>query len=228
MAILTGPLMSAYVNWLLARAGSDDDAPLGLVDGEASVDGLTGAFDLRDDDGNVFEVVLRPREPAAPAPDPGPLDLAREHFRAILAIGDAQAEDPTRAHAMGLGQIGKNSAELAGFMAQVSIAEDLHRLADHLTGGPEKVTMDQGALICVPECGNDPTMSGFDPCLEDGTPVEPTVEGPWKGRLYVCLDCGRIIDQYTLVVTGRRGEPYIRALQDRITDLENQVERLTR
>ena len=54
-------------------------------------------------------------------------------------------------------------------------------------------------LHCL--CNNNPSMDGFASCLADGTPVEPTVEGQWEGKLYVCLRCGRVIDQTTLTVT---------------------------
>ena len=64
------------------------------------------------------------------------------------------------------------------------------------------VILDDDWLICV--CGNSPDMSGFYPCLDDGTVVSPTVSGPWQGRLYVCADCGRIIEQETVTVVGQR------------------------
>jgi ribosomal protein L37AE/L43A len=56
-------------------------------------------------------------------------------------------------------------------------------------------------IYCL--CGNDPSGEGFAPCLEDGTIVEPTVDGPWKARLYLCERCGRIVDQVSLLVTGK-------------------------
>jgi len=55
--------------------------------------------------------------------------------------------------------------------------------------------------ICL--CDNTPDRSGFLPCDVYGRQVEPTLEGPWGGKLYVCLECGRIIDQDTLVVEGK-------------------------
>ena len=58
-----------------------------------------------------------------------------------------------------------------------------------------------GELICV--CGNTPYSHGFEPCTRDGTVVEPTIEGPWDGRLYVCGKCHRIVDQESLDVVGR-------------------------
>lgn len=67
---------------------------------------------------------------------------------------------------------------------------------------PEHATMEGDALICP--CGNEPAMSGFAPCLEDGTEVEAVIDGPWQGKLYICLDCGRIINAGTLEVAGFR------------------------
>lgn len=50
-------------------------------------------------------------------------------------------------------------------------------------------------------CNNSPDLDGFVPCLADGTPVEPAVDGPWDGKLYVCVRCGRVYNQETLVVS---------------------------
>lgn len=71
----------------------------------------------------------------------------------------------------------------------------------------EKATKSGGDLVCL--CGNDPVGSGFYPCLYGGKIVEPTIDGPWEGKLYACGDCGRIIDQYTLEVVGKRDPMYI-------------------
>ena len=49
-------------------------------------------------------------------------------------------------------------------------------------------------------CNNSPDLDGFTPCLADGTPTEPS--GDWDGKLYVCLRCGRVINQETLVVSA--------------------------
>jgi hypothetical protein len=51
-------------------------------------------------------------------------------------------------------------------------------------------------------CNNTPDMDGFTACLADGTPVEPLADGPWDGKLLVCLRCGRVINQETLVVSA--------------------------
>lgn len=55
-------------------------------------------------------------------------------------------------------------------------------------------------------CGNVDISDGFYPCDPvTGAQVEPDIEGDaWDGVHYVCARCGRIIDQNTLVVTGKR------------------------
>jgi hypothetical protein len=70
----------------------------------------------------------------------------------------------------------------------------------------EKINREGDWLICL--CGNRPDMGGFASCLADGTEIEPEGgPGGWDGKLYVCLNCGRIINQDTLEVTGRRPGP---------------------
>jgi hypothetical protein len=73
--------------------------------------------------------------------------------------------------------------------------------------GPEAAIREPDGdwIRCVPACDNTPDMDGFVSCLPDGTEVEP-VGGPggWDGKLLVCSRCGRIINQDTLAVTGRR------------------------
>jgi len=59
---------------------------------------------------------------------------------------------------------------------------------------------DRDAWVCI--CGNTPASAGFYPCDLNGNPVEPT-EKDWTMHLYVCDDCGRIIDQDTLIIIGR-------------------------
>lgn len=59
---------------------------------------------------------------------------------------------------------------------------------------------DQDAWICL--CGNTPTGAGFYPCDFSGDIVEPT-ERNWTSDLYVCDDCGRMINYKTLEVVGR-------------------------
>lgn len=62
------------------------------------------------------------------------------------------------------------------------------------------------AWICI--CNNTPSDGGFYPCDEKGNEMEPTIGSNWSG-LYVCADCGRIIDQKTLEVVGRNPEPVL-------------------
>jgi hypothetical protein len=71
-----------------------------------------------------------------------------------------------------------------------------------VTSANERITHEAGndeAWICI--CNNTPVSHGFYPCDMTGKEVEP-VRG-WEG-LYVCNKCGRIIDQKTLEVVGRR------------------------
>jgi len=56
------------------------------------------------------------------------------------------------------------------------------------------------AWKCI--CGNTPTGGGFYACNENGDEVEPT-EKEWTTNLYVCADCGMIINQNTLEVVGQ-------------------------
>ncbi len=55
--------------------------------------------------------------------------------------------------------------------------------------------------ICI--CGKDPSDYGFDTCDKAGKVIEPVVGGIWDGKLYVCNECGRIIDQDTCEVVVR-------------------------
>lgn len=56
------------------------------------------------------------------------------------------------------------------------------------------------AWICI--CGNRPADDGFFPCDKNGNEMEPLIGSDWKD-LYVCANCGRIINQYTLEVLGQ-------------------------
>jgi Zn-finger protein len=89
--------------------------------------------------------------------------------------------------------------------------------------GIETITFeadDQDAWICF--CGNTPRSAGFYPCDLNGNIVEPT-EKDWKTDLYVCDDCGRIIDYKTLKVVGRNLEIASRH-EKRIANLKNQAQ----
>ena len=71
----------------------------------------------------------------------------------------------------------------------------------------EKIThepQDIDAWVCL--CGNTPSDSGFYPCDNLGNEVEPVIGGSWDEVNYVCNQCGRIINQNTLEVTGGRGK----------------------
>jgi len=48
-------------------------------------------------------------------------------------------------------------------------------------------------------CGNSAVKSGFYPSDSSGREVDP-IPGEWGGKLYVCFQCGRVIDQTTLEV----------------------------
>jgi hypothetical protein len=62
---------------------------------------------------------------------------------------------------------------------------------------------DKDTWYCI--CGNTPIDHGFYPCDERGNEVEP-VKGSWK-NLYICGNCGRIINQDTLEVVGANHDP---------------------
>ena len=71
----------------------------------------------------------------------------------------------------------------------------------------EFITHESGsddAWVCV--CGNQPDGDGFFPCDAQGNEIEPTVGSGWT-NLYVCAQCGRIIEQDTLEVVGRNPKP---------------------
>jgi hypothetical protein len=71
----------------------------------------------------------------------------------------------------------------------------------------ERITHEKGndeAWVCI--CKNTPSDGGFYPCDKEGNEMEPLVGSDWDG-LYVCADCGRIINQDTLEVVGRTPHP---------------------
>lgn len=66
-------------------------------------------------------------------------------------------------------------------------------------------------FVC--SCGNEPHLHGFYPCLTNGTPVEPVLDGAWDGVLYVCAKCYAIYDQDTFDQVGE-ANPIARQLLD--------------
>ena len=68
------------------------------------------------------------------------LEMARNLAQSVDAIAryveDGGPDAEIQAHVRGLGPRQHANAELAGYLALVSIAEDLHRIADVLTREP--------------------------------------------------------------------------------------------
>jgi hypothetical protein len=65
---------------------------------------------------------------------------------------------------------------------------------------PEHVTADYSrSLTCV--CGNIPESGGFTACDRQGNQIEPGRYNGWAS-LYICDDCGRIINENRLEVIG--------------------------
>ena len=71
----------------------------------------------------------------------------------------------------------------------------------------EVITQDAGGNWHCP-CGNTAVASGFFPCDAHGHQVEPTPQD-WTTDLYVCADCGRLINVDTLEVTDRVATPVL-------------------
>jgi hypothetical protein len=63
---------------------------------------------------------------------------------------------------------------------------------------------DKESWICI--CGNRPDSDGFYPCDKSGNEMEPVKGSSWDG-LYVCNQCGRIINMDTLEVVGQNPSP---------------------
>ena len=60
------------------------------------------------------------------------------------------------------------------------------------------------AWICI--CGNTPDSDGFFPCDTNGNEMLPTLDSGWSG-IYICVRCGRIINQDTLEIVGFNPHP---------------------
>lgn len=85
-----------------------------------------------------IELGARGRDMTAVPSDP--LDMARNAARFVGIVADMQgSDDPDvqiQARITGAGKQGMDSALVGGMMALVSLAADVRRIADHLTGGP--------------------------------------------------------------------------------------------
>jgi len=77
------------------------------------------------------------------------------------------------------------------------ISGSTNEFITHEAGNPE-------AWHCI--CRNTPSDGGFYPCDENGNEMEPTIGSNWDG-LYVCADCGRIIQFDSLEVVGQNPAP---------------------
>ena len=93
--------------------------------------------------------------------------------------------------------------DIAAFAAQIAV----EREGGGAVGVPAAVgelptvLTDIGDWVCP--CGNEPHMDGFYP-YQDGTEVEPDVDGPWDEIHYFCGSCNRIIDQRTGRIVGQQ------------------------
>jgi hypothetical protein len=65
-------------------------------------------------------------------------------------------------------------------------------------------------------CGNTSFSEGFMNCTNEGEIVSPDVDGSWNGITYICFDCGRIINQHTLEIGGRRLDMTLTEREQRI------------
>jgi hypothetical protein len=71
----------------------------------------------------------------------------------------------------------------------------------------ERIRHEKGneeAWICT--CGNRPIDAGFYTCDQEGNEMEPVIGSDWE-NLYVCAQCGRIINMDTLEVVGQNLNP---------------------
>jgi len=66
-----------------------------------------------------------------------PLEMAQNAAAAVARYAELQATDPVQSHVLHAGESGRNAAQVAGSMALVSIAEDLHWLVAIMTGRVE-------------------------------------------------------------------------------------------
>lgn len=66
-----------------------------------------------------------------------PLEMARNCAAAVARYAEQQERDPLGSYVARSGQTGHQAAQLAGNMALVSMAEDLHRLVTVLAPAEE-------------------------------------------------------------------------------------------
>ncbi|MEJ3743176.1 hypothetical protein WEI85_07805 [Actinomycetes bacterium KLBMP 9797] len=62
----------------------------------------------------------------------------------------------------------------------------------------------EGWWVCL--CGNEPHFDGFTPSDQHGNPIDPGSPA-WDQQTNVCRSCGRILNQDTGLVIGRRSSP---------------------
>jgi hypothetical protein len=79
-------------------------------------------------------------------PELSALEMARNCARAVLRYADSLDRDPLGAHMTGAGDRGHRAAQLAGNLALVSIAEDLHRIVGIMTGQEWDYQGESGAV----------------------------------------------------------------------------------
>lgn len=86
----------------------------------------------------------------------------------------------------------------------VSFCDESHTPQPVGEGCIEKISHedhDETAWVCL--CGNTPHTDGFATCNAKGEEMEPSAGSDWAD-LYVCNRCGRIINQTSLMVVGRK------------------------
>ena len=83
-------------------------------------------------------------------PELSPLEMARNCARAVLRYADAQGRDPLGSYIARSGVQGHQAASLAGNMALVSIADDLHRIVGIMTGTAEPDTWTRDSATWAP------------------------------------------------------------------------------
>jgi hypothetical protein len=75
-------------------------------------------------------------------------------------------------------------------------------MKEHVKQDPDDIA----GWECV--CGNTTDRAGFAACNSAGNKMEPTIDSDWND-VYVYNECGRVIDQNTLEVIGRKSNPVL-------------------